>query len=76
MQSAAIKGEIMKFTIDRFEGDFAVVELDNQTMENVPKRTLPPHAKEGDIISVEIDKAGTEKRREHIKKLMNDVWTD
>jgi len=66
----------MKFTIDRFEGEFAVVELDDQTMENIPRRVLPPEVKEGDIISVVIDEAGTQKRREHIKKLMDDVWAD
>ena len=66
----------MTYTIDRFEGEFAVVELENQAMINIPICALPLGVKEGDIISVKIDAAETQKRREHIKKLMNDVWAD
>jgi Protein of unknown function (DUF3006). len=66
----------MKFTIDRFESEYAVVELENQTMINIPRCALPAEAKEGDIISVIIDAAETDKRRENIKKLMDDVWAD
>jgi hypothetical protein len=76
MPSATIRRITMKFTIDRFEGDFAVVELDDQTMENIPRRILPSQANEGDIISLEIDVTETQKRREYIKKLMDDVWAD
>lgn len=66
----------MKYTIDRFEGEYAVVELENETMVNIPKCALPPDAHEGDIILVEIDADATEKRREYINKLMKDVWAD
>lgn len=66
----------MTYTIDRFEGEFAVVELENQTMANIPICALPSETKEGDIILVKIDAAETNSRREHIKKLMNDVWAD
>ena len=66
----------MKFIIDRFEGNFAVVELDSQKFINIPKEGLPQDAKEGDIINTEIDKTETIKQREHIEKLMSDIWAD
>ena len=66
----------MKYTIDRFEDNFAVVELNNQKFINIPKEAIPKEAKEGDIISVQIDKEETVARKNHIQKLMNDVWAD
>ena len=66
----------MKYTIDRFENDFAVVELENQKFVNVPRLAIPKEAKEGDIISVQIDQDVTDKQKKHIQKLMNDVWAD
>lgn len=66
----------MKVIIDRFEGDFAVVELPDKTMVNMLKTLLPSEAKEGDVISITVDKEETKSRRAHIEKLMNDVWED
>jgi hypothetical protein len=66
----------MKFTIDRFEDEYAIVELEDETMIDILKCALPPEAKEGDIISVEIDLGETAKRKEYINKLMKDVWAD
>ena len=66
----------MKFTIDRFEGNFAVVELNDQKFINVPKEIIPHGAKEGDIIDIQIDKAETSKQKDRIEKLMSDVWAD
>ena len=66
----------MKYTIDRFEGDFAVIELENETMVSIPKCALPPEACEGDIILVEIDVDGTAKRSEYINKFIKDAQAD
>lgn len=63
----------MKVIIDRFEGEFAVVEMDDRKKVNMPK-ILIPKAKEGDIIEIKVDSDETNKRREEINKLMNDVW--
>jgi len=65
----------MKVTIDRFEGEYAVVELPDRTIVNMPK-VLVPGAREGDIISITVDAGETSKRRENIRKLMDDVWKD
>lgn len=57
----------MKFTIDRFEGEFAIVELENKEMLDIPKAILPIEAKEGDIISVSVEQGETEERKERIQ---------
>jgi len=63
----------LKVIIDRFEGEYAVVEMEDKIMVNIPK-CLIPESQEGDIIRIEIDKNETELRKKDIKKLMNDLW--
>ncbi len=70
---AQLKEDIMKITVDRFEGDFAVVELPDGKMVNIPK-ILIPDANEGDVVSVCVDAAETSKRKERISSLMNDLF--
>ncbi|OQB14776.1 MAG: hypothetical protein BWY15_00928 [Firmicutes bacterium ADurb.Bin193] len=65
----------MKVIIDRFEGDFAVVELPDKTTVNMP-RVLVPGAGEGDVITIEREKACTDERRKKISALMDEVWND
>lgn len=38
--------------IDRFEGDFAVVEYKEGRTFNLPRSLLPPGAKEGDVLQL------------------------
>lgn len=64
----------MQVTIDRFEGKYAVVELENRTMADMPASLVPEGAEEGDILKITIDKEETEKRKKHIKKLMDELW--
>ena len=45
----------MEVIVDRFEGDYAVVEIAIGKCVNIP-RVLVPDAKEGDIIKIEIEK--------------------
>ncbi len=66
---------MMRVIIDRFEGDFAVVETENGAFVNLPK-CLVPDAKEGDVISITIDHAETEKREEKINHLMDKLFKD
>lgn len=65
----------MKVIIDRFEGDYAVVEIEIGKCVNIPK-ILIPNAKEGDTIKIEIDKKETLERKKHIQELMNNVFED
>jgi hypothetical protein len=65
----------MKVIIDRFEGDYAIVELPNETFIDVPK-VLFPDAKEGDVIDVSVDKEDTERRKAKIQDLMKELFKD
>jgi hypothetical protein len=64
----------MNLIIDRFEGDYAVVELPDRTFVNIPKKVLPEEAKEGDIITITVNKSETERRKDNIRKLADDLW--
>ena len=64
----------MKYTIDRFEGGFAVVELEDSTFSNIPRIAIPNDAKEGSVIDVTVYLASTEERSRKINKLMGDLF--
>ncbi|WP_164174055.1 DUF3006 domain-containing protein [Ruminococcus flavefaciens] len=66
--------------IDRFEGEYAVLETDSG-MKNVPRDMLPEEAREGDVVELKngaytINKKAAEKRRrelrEKLKKLQKE----
>lgn len=65
--------------IDRFEGDFAVVETDEGFLD-IPRSQLPTEAEEGDVLvrcgdSYAVDRDATEQRRSsaanRMKRLLN-----
>jgi len=64
----------MKYIIDRFEGDYAIVELSDKTFVNIPKAAIPPEAKEGAVIDVTVDEDSTVVRTEKINNLMGDLF--
>lgn len=57
----------VKFVIDRFEGDIAV--LVNDMTIGIPRFLLPREAKEGDVVIVEfnVDEEEVERRRRETK---------
>lgn len=65
----------MQVIIDRFEGNFAVVELPTGTFVDLPKE-LVPDAQEGDIIDITINHQATEAQAERIQKLMDELFED
>lgn len=71
----------MKITIDRFEGEYAVCEVEAGKIINIPKTDIPKEAKEGDILSKPdsgycIEKAETEAKKDEIRKRMNRLFVD
>lgn len=69
----------MKGIIDRFEGDYGIVELEGGTIINVPRNLLPDKAKEGDTLvfdesNIEIDRTDTDNRAEKVTKLMDELF--
>lgn len=65
-----------KLIIDRFEGDFAVCETEDLEFINIPNAALPEGAKEGDVLTISLDKEETESRKEKIEGLMNSLFKD
>lgn len=63
----------MKVIIDRFEGDFAVVEVEKGVMADLP-RLLVPDGREGDVVSIEIDRDETKARTDRIAEKAKKLW--
>ncbi len=61
----------MQIIIDRFEGDYAIVEICAGKYANLPRALVPADAQEGDIL--QITKAETN-RAEKIETLMNNLF--
>ncbi len=75
-----MRGEnIMKVIIDRFEGNYAVCEKEDQTMMDIEKNSIPKTAKEGDVLIINdnniiIDTVETEIRKKQIEEMTKDLW--
>lgn len=66
--------------VDRFAGDFAVIEIDGVTRD-VPRSQVAEDVKEGDVVVLNDglwarDDQATADRSAQIKKLMDSVWDD
>ncbi len=66
----------MKWTIDRFEGDFAVVETENRQMADIPRAALPPDVKEGDVVVLQIGREETERKKSEISERFKSLLKD
>ena len=61
----------MKVIIDRFEGDYAVVELENGEFADMQK-VFVPNAKEGDVVTITVSEDKDRKKR--IEDLANELF--
>ena len=66
---------MMFYTIDRFEGDYAVLEDDDENRVNVKKALLPEMAKESDVLEFDgeaytVNAEETEKRRQSVIEML------
>ena len=66
----------MRIIVDRFEGNIAVVELENGQMIDCPKTLLPPSAKEGSIINITVDENATSEKLQRVTERMNKLFKD
>lgn len=71
--------KLVRGIIDRFEGDFAVVEMDDESMLNIRKDRLPKGVREGIVLVIEdncirIDEEQTKRLEEEIKALEEELW--
>lgn len=70
----------MGVILDRFEGEFAVMEFEDG-YKNIPRNILPTEAREGDVLVLHdehwiIDPKATSKRKQKIEKLATELWED
>lgn len=66
----------MRIIVDRFEGNIAVVELEDGNIIDCPKALLPPNAKEGSIINITVDENATEEKLQKLTNRMNSLFND
>jgi hypothetical protein len=68
------------YSIDRFEGKFAVCEnLSSNEFCNIPKKDLPKGCKEGSIIKYDnnhyyLDNESTKNNQNQVKNLVNNLF--
>lgn len=65
--------------VDRFEGDFSIIELQNGEMKKIKKEKLSNDICEGDVIEfidgyIKKSYEKTKERKEYIKKLMEKAY--
>ncbi len=63
----------MKWIIDRFEEDYAVIECKDICF-NIPKNALPSNICEGDVLDIEINTAETENREKQLKGRLKNLF--
>jgi len=66
--------------LDRFEGDYAVIEIDGE-MVDVKKCLVDTKVREGDVLIIvdgiyHKDDQGTKKRKQYIEDKFKDMWED
>lgn len=64
----------MYYSIDRFEEKLAILIDDNGNTKDVPRRDLPTHARQGDILILKngcwvVDECETTRRRDYVLDL-------
>ena len=69
----------MRYIIDRFKGDTAVLEDENKEFLNVPKSILPENSNESDCLVFKdgkyiIDEETTKELKEEISDLMDELF--
>ena len=65
------------YIIDRFEGPWAVIEYKRTTF-SIPREILPPSAKEGSLINIDVtmDVESGKKRSQDAQKLMDELFEE
>lgn len=64
----------MKMIIDRFEGDLAIIELENGEFIDLPKKILPNNANEGSVVNIVCDDEETQQLKVNAKKKMQSIF--
>lgn len=68
-----------EYIVDRFEGDYAILETESSTLINVNKNDIMGEVKEGDLLVKKnniyyIDKEKNQLRKKQINDIMKGLW--
>ncbi|MDO8462981.1 MAG: DUF3006 domain-containing protein [bacterium] len=65
----------MQVTVDRFENDIAVIELENGETIRIPRTELPEETAEGDVLDLTFGSTPTEtdRRAQRAKDILNEL---
>lgn len=65
----------MQLTIDRFEGDIAVLELESGETMRIPKSELPEETAEGDVVELTfgMNPVTTDRRAQRARDVLNEL---
>lgn len=66
----------MRLTVDRFEGVYAICELENGEFVDIPRKALPEGITEGSKLLIEVDDAKKAEDQDRIKNKMNSLFKD
>lgn len=71
----------MRVIIDRFEGDYAVIETEEKAMKKIRRSEVPNAVQEGDVLVCTdnkwiVDLEATQRRKEQIAALAAKLWAD
>lgn len=64
----------MRMIVDRFEGELAIIELENGEFIDLPKKVLPNNANEGSVINIICDDEETQQLKVTAKKKMQSIF--
>ncbi len=64
----------MKYIVDRFENDYAIIELESGDLIDIPKKCLPDGTVAGAVIEVKILQEKTTERSTIIKEKMTNLF--
>ena len=65
----------MRIVIDRIEENFAVAELPDGSMKNLPLEFVPD-CKEGDVVYITIDEEETKKIKEDVRIRLDSLFDE
>ena len=66
----------MRLTVDRFEGDYAICELESGEFVDIPRKALPEGIMEGSKLSIKVEDAEKKEDQDRIRDKMNQLFKD
>lgn len=64
----------MKWIVDRIEDGIATVETDDMSVITVPLSKLPEGVREGDVVTLSLDKDEKKRIEDNVNSLMDELF--